>query len=149
MRYREVTAVDHEQIAQKYIETFAKAPWNETHEFETILMYIKRLAAMNTFMGLIVETSDTHTFLGVALGYIKPWYQGEEYVLDTFFIDPSHQSQHIGTRFMEHLKIVLASREIPAIMLDTDRDTPAEKFYQKHGFSASEDTVLMFGNTKN
>lgn len=148
MNYRDVTPADHETIAQQYVATFAQEPWNEVHELDTILTYIKQLAAMNTFVGRVVEDDTRTEILGVALGYIKPWYQGQEYVMDTFFIVPKYQSQKIGTALLKDVKTYLTARDIPAIMLDTDRDTPAETFYKKQGFSANDTTILMFGSTK-
>lgn len=147
MYLRPVQKNDFQFLTQKYIEVFACAPWNEENEFPTINEYIKNIYEMNTFIGFILESTESTEFLGAALGYIKPWYQGEEYVLDTFFIEKEHQSLGLGGKFLTMLKKELKEKNIPTIMLDTDKGMPAEFFYKKNGFSSSTSAVMMFCET--
>ncbi|MCU5754595.1 GNAT family N-acetyltransferase [Lactococcus lactis] len=63
------------------------------------------------------------------------------------FIDNTKQHSGLGTIFLKHIKQELHIRSISAIMLDTDRSTPAENFYTKNGFEALEESVLMVSST--
>lgn len=147
MNLRPIETTDFPLIVQKYIDVFAAEPWNETHDPAQINEYVQNLYAMNTFIGFLAYDDDSNDFIGVALGFNKPWYQGTEYILDTFFVDNKKQHSGLGTVLLKQVKQELHKRSISAIMLDTDRGTPAEKFYIKNGFEALEESVLMVSST--
>lgn len=147
MKLRPIETADFPLIVKKYVDVFAAEPWNETHDPTQINEYVQNLYAMNTFIGFIAHDDHSNGFIGVALGFIKPWYQGTEYILDTFFIDNTKQHSGLGTIFLKHVKQELHIRSISAIMLDTDRSTPAENFYTKNGFEALKESVLMVSST--
>lgn len=148
MKLRQIVEADFSVVVEKYLDVFAKEPWNETHEKEKIEEYVQNLYAMNSFVGFIAEEEASQAFIGVALGFIKPWYAGKEYLLDTFFVDVQQQQAGLGSRFLTLLKKELHDRAISGIILDTDRGMPAEKFYLKNGFEAAATAVLMFSETK-
>lgn len=148
MKLRKIFEEDFQFLAEKYVETFSSEPWNEELEVSTIREFIQKIYSMNTFIGFIAEEEESKDFLGLALGYIKPWYQGEEYLLDTFLIDNQHQSKGYGSLFLKLIKKELRDRNIPAILLDTDKGMPAETFYKNNGFEAADSSILMFCGTK-
>lgn len=148
MKLRHVTKSDFPLLVEKYINVFSKEPWNETHDTDKIKEYIQNIYSMNTFLGFIAEEEVSEKFVGVSLGFIKPWFSGKEYVLDTFFIDYQYQSLGLGSSFLKLLKKELREISIPVIMLDTDKGMPSEKFYIKNGFESSKSSILMFSDTE-
>ncbi|CCJ67118.1 Acetyltransferase [Leuconostoc pseudomesenteroides 4882] len=65
---------------------------------------------------------------------MKPWHLGVEYQLDNFFVDANYQGQGVGTELLASIKNDLIKNDIPAIILETEMHTPAEKFYRRNGF---------------
>lgn len=142
MILRQVTSKDFDWIVENYIDVFSSEPWNDDLEVKQIENYVKELFEMNTFNGFIAEVDNNR--IGASLGYIKPWYQGKEYALDTFFISNKFHSKGFGSQFLSLIKKELLKEKIPAIILDTDRGMPAETFYKNNGFKVSEESIIMF-----
>ena len=67
-----------------YIAVFSAEPWNDQLTVPQITEYVSSMMAMNTYIGYFLTDSLTNEKIGYSLGFIKPWYQGKEYVIDTF-----------------------------------------------------------------
>ncbi|WP_265457999.1 GNAT family N-acetyltransferase [Enterococcus sp. HY326] len=142
--FRHTQNDDYPAIIQAYIDVFSDEPWNDVLTEAQITQYVTDMTELNTFIGYLLEDSDTHELLGCALGFIKPWYQGREYMLDTLFIRQKYQGQKLGQTFISNIKTALHHREIYTILLDTDRGTPAEKFYLATGFKPMEEALMLY-----
>lgn len=81
--------------------------------------------------------------IGMALGRIKSWYEGTEYWIDEFGILPEMQQSGLGTKFIHEIEQVLAGKGFAHIVLLTERNVPAYRFYQKNGFEEMVDTVFF------
>lgn len=148
MLLREVTKKDFKNIIDHYIDVFSSEPWNDELNHQEIVQYVSDIYEMNTFIGFVAIDEVTKSIIGVALGYIKPWYRGREYILDTFFITKKMQSKGYGSLFLSEVKKRLLSKNIEDILLDTDKGMPAETFYKKNGFTVSDESIIMYGSTK-
>lgn len=140
MNIRKLTNKDRTIAAELYVKTFSQEPWNEKNKVEDIVAHFQRLAQMNTEKSFILEKDQM--MIGIALGFTRSWYKGNQYHLDTFCIDPAFQGRGYGKLFMNKIKNELVADEVHTIILDTDRDMPAEKFYQSTGFTKLADSVL-------
>lgn len=144
---REYLKTDFTTVVKKYIEVFSAEPWNDTLKVPQIEEYLKSMENMNTFLGYIFE--DTNKIIvGCALGFIRPWYQGKEYHMDTFFIVNNSQKKGLGNIFLREVKKDLVKRNIPTIVLDTDRETPAEKFYLNNQFYTIKNSITLYSSTE-
>lgn len=132
-----LTAADITAAAQLYQTVFAQAPWLETHALPDVTQYITRLLAMNT--NRCYALWQGKQLIGVALGFSKPWHRGIEYQLLDLFIAVDQQKKGAGTLLLETIKADLSVAGIPNIILETDKGTPAEQFYLKHGFTLQPD----------
>lgn len=63
--------------------------------------------------------------IGVSLGRIKHWYTGNMYWIADLAIAPSAQGYGCGKAFLALMDEYPAKENIMAIVLFTDRDTPA------------------------
>ncbi|AQY50364.1 GNAT family acetyltransferase [Listeria weihenstephanensis FSL R9-0317] len=135
-----------EDAIQLYIDVFTDEPWNDILTYEEIKLYFDRLLAMNTFEGYLA-LHDTGTVIAASLGFIRPWFRGVQYHLDSFYIASAFQSKGIGGAFLDFVKNDLAQKDIPNIVLDTEIGYPSDHFYRKHGFSSNPDSVTMYGST--
>lgn len=86
--------------------------------------------------------------VGCSLGFLRPWYQGKEYHMDTFLIVNNYQKKGLGNMFMREIKNELIKRNIPTIVLDTDRGTIAEKFYLNNQFYTIDNSITLYSSTE-
>lgn len=145
--FRTMNAADLVEVIEIYIQVFSAEPWNDELTYEQIRNYVNRMIELNTFKGYVVREKATNRLLGAALGFIRPWYMGQEYHLDSFYILNEYQGKGIGTQFLNFIKEQLKAINIPTILLDTDIGYPSESFYRNNGFSSSDSSITLFGNT--
>ena len=96
---RELTEKDLKEAVEMYIAVFSAEPWNDQLTVPQITEYVSSMMAMNTYIGYFLTDSLTNEKIGYSLGFIKPWYQGKEYVIDTFLIAGKHQGKGFGSAF--------------------------------------------------
>lgn len=132
-------------VASLYVDVFSREPWNEKNDYKEIVLYIERMLSLNSNQSFLYTENDQ--LIGVALGFVKPWYKGKEYILDTFLIHPNYQKNGRGKIFLSEIKIHLNKQGIEDIALDTDKNTPAERFYLKNGFKPNQESVYLFSST--
>lgn len=132
---------DVDVVTQLYIEVFAQQPWNENNNYDDIRRYIERLNKMNTNHCYLYKQDDQ--IIGAALGFVKPWHQGIEYQLDNFFVSPAFQKKGYGSEFLKAIKADMHKIGVGNIILETNKETPAEHFYLKHGFLSETNTRAL------
>lgn len=135
------------EAVEVYIRVFSADPWNDELTSDQITTYVNQMLELNTFKGYVVREKRTGKLLGAALGFIRPWYRGQEYHLDSFYISNEYQGRGVGTQFLKFIKKQLKNISIPTIILDTDRGYPAELFYLNNGFKSSDSSIILFGDT--
>lgn len=136
-----------DEAIKLYVDVFTNEPWNDEITYDEIAIYFERLLKMNTFEGYIA-LAESGELLAVSVGFIRPWFKGIEYHLDSFYIVSKYQGNGVGTVFLTEIKKALFQKNIPSIVLDTDVGYPAEYFYRKNGFEQSDNGVTLYGSTK-
>ena len=132
---------DQHEAVTLYISVFSSPPWNDVLVEEEITLFFQRLQALNTFRGFVLVDLQTEKIVGVSLGFIRPWYGGEQYHLDSLYIDVGYQNQKLGSCFLTAIKEFLQDSGVPAIFLDTEKESDAEFFYKKNGFTPLTESV--------
>lgn len=145
--FNTMNAADLAEVIDTYIQVFSAEPWNDELTYEQIKNYVNQISELNTFKGYVVREKNTNRLIGTALGFVRPWYMGQEYHLDSFYVLNECQGQGIGTQFLTFIKEQLKAINIPTIILDTDIGYPSESFYRNNGFSSSDSSITLFGNT--
>jgi GNAT superfamily N-acetyltransferase len=84
-----------------------------------------------------------------ALGYREPTDVGEVFHLSIFGVRPDAQRTGVGTRLLRHLEDRLREIGVNTIYLGTNKRTPAEAFYRKHGYEVSDEEIEMSRNLAN
>ena len=140
---REFKSTDTKSAVDLYISVFSQAPWNDELFKADIELYFQRLQSMNTFIGYVLLDINTAEFLAVYLGFIRPWYGGEQYHMDSFYVSFEYQGQGLGSFFLGGIKKELSAINMPHIFLDTERGFPAEEFYRKNGFTSLDDSISL------
>jgi aminoglycoside 6'-N-acetyltransferase I len=140
---REFKSTDTNSAVDLYISVFSQAPWNDELSKADIELYFQRLQSMDTFMGYVLLDSNTEKLLGVSIGFIRPWYRGEQYHMDSFYVSFEDQGKGLGSFFLDQIKKELFAINMPYIVLDTEKGMPAENFYRKNGFVSLDDSVNL------
>nr|WP_239643063.1 GNAT family N-acetyltransferase [Oenococcus oeni] len=96
-KFCQLSVNDVDVVTKLYIKVFSQYPWHEDNKYDDISNYIIHLLQMNTNRCYLYK--DDNELVGVALGFVKPWYKGVEYQLDNFFISSDHQHQGFGSTF--------------------------------------------------
>lgn len=66
-----------------------------------------------------------------------------KYYIDEFYVDSDLQGQGVGSKMLREIGPALKNRGVNAIILATERDYPAQRFYEKNGFEVLDTTILM------
>lgn len=89
---------------------------------------------------------DGDELVGVSLGSIMHWCSGTEYYIYEFFIIRERQDNGLGTLFLTEIEKYVQKMNVNHIFLQTEREVPAYKFYQKLGFVELEGHASLVKN---
>ena len=136
-------ASDKEIIKELFSSVFCAAPWYDDWSDPIQLdSYIKDLTGQDRSLSYGLFEADE--MIGLALGNIRHWYSGTEYMIDEFCIRTDRQGRGLGSYFMKKIENDLRTMDLHCIYLQTERDFPAFDFYKKNGFSEVEETVALY-----
>jgi GNAT superfamily N-acetyltransferase len=94
------------------------------------------LAGDETFAILVGRPS-----VAVALVTLRPnvWFAGPVALLDELYVVPSWRGRGVGSAVIELLLSTARERSVALVEINVDEgDTGARRFYERHGFAASE-----------
>ena len=125
-----------------FIHTFSKEPWNDVYESrKQVKDFFENHIKNNYFVGY-VGIMNTQV-VALSIGMMKPWINGMEYYIDEFCISKNLQGQGIGSKFLDLIDLDIKSRGMNAMILNTEKNYPSRKFYEKNGFQVLEDLVIL------
>lgn len=143
--YKQFEVANLDECTDLFLKVYAREPWNDRWEsFQQARQYLLEFINNSAFTGFVVL--DNTKIIGVCLGHLRSWWQGKEYYINEFFIDPEMQGKGIGTGFMTFIKENLKKQEIRTIVLITSKGYPAELFYKKNQFHESKSNIFMVCN---
>lgn len=145
IQYRTFEITNLDECARLFINVYSREPWNDRWEsLDQAKQYIFEFINNPVFRGFLVF--DGIKMIGACLGHQRSWWQGKEYYINEFFIDPEMQGKGIGTGFMGFIKKSLVEQGVKMIVLMTHQGFPAEMFYKKNHFLESESMIFMVYN---
>ncbi len=141
MELKRLSADDIEPIKSEIFDAFTGEPWNdEWKNPEQFHRYISGLIsnANSLSLGLFEE----ERLVGAALGRIKNWYSGDQFWIDDLCIVSDCQGKGFGSQFLELIEDYLAKNGIKKIVLLTEREYPAYRFYAANGFTEKPNRIV-------
>ena len=141
--FRRLDPAETEKVKELFKSVFCAEPWNDDwSDGEQLDAYIKDLMCQNWSLSYgLFEGPD---LTGLAMGHIKHWYAGTEYLINEFCIRTDRQGKGLGSLFLSCIEDDLIKSGIHCIYLQTDRDVPAFGFYRKNGFTHLEEEVALY-----
>lgn len=132
-----------DEIKGLYADIFMNKPWNDDWSDEARLQqYIQDLIGNSN--SLTIGLFENDMLIGLSMGSILHWYSGIEYYIFEFCIKREKQGQGMGTVFLEQIEEYVKRKQVSHIVLQTERNVPAFKFYRKNGFVELEDSVSLY-----
>ena len=142
LNLKRLTIKDKEIITDVFISVFTKEPWNDDwSDTNQLDMYINDLVGQG--YSLTYGLFDDAELIGIALGYVKHWYSGTEYIINEFCIKTDRQGAGAGSFFIAEIEKAIKELGIKQIFLLTDSNVPAYNFYKKNGFVEEQTTRTM------
>lgn len=142
LNLKRLTIKDKKIITDVFISVFTKEPWNDDWSNTNQLdMYINDLVGQG--YSLTYGLFDDDELIGIAMGYVKHWYSGTEYIINEFCIKTDRQGAGAGSFFISEIEKAIKEMGIKQIFLLTDSNVPAYNFYKKNGFSEEQTTRPM------
>ena len=141
MDIRELNSGDIEKIKKLMLDIFSGEPWNDVWTDKQLHAYVSELIENKNSLSFGVYLDGN--LIGMALGRTKSWYEGTEYWIEEFGIVPDRQQSGTGSAFIEELEKILVKKGIEYIVLLTERNVPAYRFYKKNGFREKEENVFF------
>ena len=143
VEFRQFRIDDLDECANLFREVFSAEPWLDKWEPATkVAEYLKDIIDTPGFRGF-VATYD-NKIIGLILGHIRKWWQGDEYMLEEMCVAPQTQHEGVGGILTDYAEEKLKSENVLSVITLTAKGYPAEKFYEKHKFEQSVDTILMY-----
>lgn len=125
-----------------FIQTFSQEPWNDVYESkDQVKDFFENHMKNNYFVGYVGMVDNE--VIALSIGMTKPWINGMEYYIDEFCISTKLQRQGIGSKFLDLIEQDIKLRGMNAMILNTERNYPSRKFYEKNGFQTFEDLVIL------
>ena len=132
---------DLSTCAAVFCESFGAEPWYEEWTQELAETRIAELMGTPNSVGYVyIEDGE---ICGLVAGRRLTYLNGEEYMIDEFCILPEMQRIGIGGKLLNHVSKAMAADGVTAIVLNTTKSFPAERFYSKNGFERVHGMIFM------
>lgn len=128
--------------AKIFVEAFPEEEWGCAWTQQRAQAYIKDYTEGKKFVGFVEE--EDGVICGAILGSVKVSWNNDEIHVDELIVDRNKWRQGIGQRLLEAMKDYSKANGLAGIVLYTNEEAPAKKFYEKNGFQLSEGTVCMY-----
>jgi GNAT superfamily N-acetyltransferase len=125
-----------------FIDTFTKEPWNDVYESrEQVVDFFHNHYNNNYFVGYVAVKDQK--VVALSIGMKKPWIKGLEYYIDEFCVSHELIGQGIGSWFIKRIEEDIQKQGMNAMILNTEKDFPSHRFYEKNGFTTIKDMVVL------
>ena len=130
-----------------YRRSFMGEPWNDDWSDRAQLEeYIKDVSCY--FKGINYGLLIDGKLAAISLGSVRHWWEGTNYNIEEFCVDPGIRGKGIGSHFMSLIEDDIRAQGLAGIFLQTDKDKPSYRFYMKNGYKDLELHVSLYKSLK-
>jgi len=129
-----------DDCARLFMSAFNAEPWNDKYTPDTAKKQLDWHLRVPGCVGLVSVTDGVVAF---AIGYQEPTDVGDVFHLSIFCVRSDVQRTGVGSRLLNRLEERLSKSGVNTIYLGTNKGTPAEAFYRKHGYEVSDEEIVM------
>jgi aminoglycoside 6'-N-acetyltransferase I len=138
----ETFTIDHlDDCAHLFMIAFNAEPWNDKYTRDTARKQLAWHLEVPGYLGLVSINNDGK--VAFAVGYREPTDVGDVFHLSIFCVRPDAQRTGVGSRLLNRLEERLGKSGVNTVYLGTNKGTPAEAFYRKHGYEVSDEEIEM------
>ena len=135
------------QLAELYRSAFNGEPWKDDwSDTDQLYEYIKDVSGY--FQGVNYGLLIDGKLSALSLGTIRHWWEGTNYNIEEFCVDPNIQGKGVGSRFMKLIEEDIKKQGIAGIFLQTDSDKPSYGFYHKNGYNDLGKHVSLYKSVR-
>jgi aminoglycoside 6'-N-acetyltransferase I len=143
LELRKFSIEDTDECAELFMNVFSADPWyDEWLTIEQTRCYLNELIENPVFEGFIAY-EDSKNIAAVCLGHKKSWWMGKEFIIDEFYVKNNKQGKGIGTILLDCIADYLTVEDYKRLILTTNKNIPAEKFYNKNEFYINQNKIIM------
>ncbi len=143
LELRKFSIEDTDECAELFMKVFSDDPWyDDWLTFEQTRYYLEELIRNPVFEGFIAY-EDSKNIAAVCLGHKKSWWMGKEFIIDEFYVKNNNQGKGIGTILLDYIADYLTVEDYKRLILTTNKNIPAEKFYNKNEFYINQNRIVM------
>lgn len=125
-----------------YAKAFPLEHWGIDWNAENAVEYLKDYYEQNKFVGYVYEEKEE--IIGCLFALRKISGSKEEIYINEMAVLPEKQGQGIGTKLLNAIKKYSMENGLAGVVLYTNENAPAAKFYMKNGFNLSQGTICMY-----
>lgn len=142
MEFTKMREEHTEECADLMIDVFTKAPWYDTYRSrQQVIDFFHNYMNSSSFLGYVLK--DSNGLAAMSVGLKKPWLDGMEYYIDQFCVRTDRQGRGIGSHFLKLIEEDIRKEKMNAVILNTDRGFPSERFYLKNGFRPIDGLITL------
>lgn len=135
------TSEHFEACVNLFINVFNQAPWHDEWEIGNAKEYLTDFIHTPGFIGIMAMKDNE--VIGFIFGNCKKWWSGKEYFIQEMCVNTDLQGSGIGTALLDSLAKTLKEQHIQRINLLTNRDVPANTFYNNKGFETLDNLIFL------
>lgn len=142
MKITEIKNSNIQIHAQLLVDTFTEEPWLEDWTVETA--YSRLICYQHTpnFIGLSCVKDDE--LIAFIFGNIEPYQKSFHFLLKEMCVKKKFQGEGIGKKLIENLHEKLKKEKVGSVILLTQKESLAEKFYMSSGYALADSMGLYF-----
>ena len=129
-----------DECTRLFMSAFNAEPWNDKYTPDTAKKQLDWHLRVPGCVGLV---SIKDGIVAFAIGYREPTDAGDVFHLGIFCVRPDVQRTGVGTRLLKRLEERLGKSGVSTVYLGTNKETPAEAFYKRHGYKVSDEEIEM------
>lgn len=142
---RPVAAGEIDACAAAYAAAYREAPWNEALDPGAVNRYIRAFTDREGFCAWRLAVGGETA--GVALGIVVPCTDAPFLRVEDFCVAPKWQRKGLGSAFLAEIRRLAAEMGCDGVLLATQPDVPARRFYLKQGFREIP-TAVLYGDCR-